>query len=241
MKCKKCSREVEDTNALTCRTCRQAKAASMRRRRERRRSSQQCRDCGTPSAAFRCEVCSDKHKVFQKKQNARRPKKTTWTGLKEFKATCDRCAKSFKYKHQLAGRPRKYCDGCVNRGRAPRLILILDGVCRECQQTFTFETFKDSTPKTFCSKRCRNRAKSRDYQWGLSPEAWREMLASQDHKCKICINPLGEAQERHIDHCHETQQMRGVLCNTCNVGLGMFQDSSDLLRAALAYLESSRS
>lgn len=240
MKCKKCPREVEDLNAHKCRHCRHLRAAQARRKRDRRRGANECRDCGKPSLTYRCPDCSAKHKVFQDRQNAKH-KKTNWTGLKEFHATCDRCDKPFRYKQSMAGRPRKYCDACVKRGRAPRQVLILEGNCRECQQAFLFETFKGSQPKTYCSERCHNRAKNREHQWGLSPEAWRALLASQDHKCKICINPLGEAQERHIDHCHETQQMRGVLCNTCNVGLGMFQDSSDLLRAALAYLESSRS
>ena len=44
-----------------------------------------------------------------------------------------------------------------------------------------------------------------------------------------------------VDHCHETNQIRGLLCSSCNIGLGQFQDSIKLLSKAIDYLIKSNS
>lgn len=51
--------------------------------------------------------------------------------------------------------------------------------------------------------------------------------------CQICgRNPDG----LHLDHCHETGRVRGLLCSTCNTGLGKFGDSEERMEVALDYL-----
>ena len=51
--------------------------------------------------------------------------------------------------------------------------------------------------------------------------------------CAIC----GSEDNLHIDHNHDTGEVRGVLCNCCNRGLGLFGDNSELLKAAIGYLK----
>lgn len=51
--------------------------------------------------------------------------------------------------------------------------------------------------------------------------------------CEIC----GDTERLVVDHCHDTKKIRGVICNRCNIGLGMFQDNVDKIRNAIIYLE----
>jgi hypothetical protein len=57
--------------------------------------------------------------------------------------------------------------------------------------------------------------------------------------CYICSDALErDGVKTHIDHCHTSGKIRGLLCQRCNNGLGHFRDRPDLLRAAADYLES---
>lgn len=53
----------------------------------------------------------------------------------------------------------------------------------------------------------------------------------------VCRKHLGTGKREHIDHCHRTGRVRGILCAGCNSGIGKLGDSVAGLRRALAYLE----
>lgn len=79
---------------------------------------------------------------------------------------------------------------------------------------------------------------NRKYKWksryGISPEQYEAALEACNYTCQIC----GEKCHTRlsIDHCHETQENRGLLCKKCNTGIGMFQNDSWLLENAIEYL-----
>lgn len=52
--------------------------------------------------------------------------------------------------------------------------------------------------------------------------------------CEICKLPY---EELHVDHCHQTGKLRGMLCTRCNSGLGFFQDNTRFLEEAIFYLD----
>ena len=60
------------------------------------------------------------------------------------------------------------------------------------------------------------------------------MLQAQDNKCAICKMVINESC--HVDHCHDTNIVRGLLCGGCNTGIGMLQDNPDILEEAARYL-----
>jgi hypothetical protein len=66
-------------------------------------------------------------------------------------------------------------------------------------------------------------------------------VAAQNGKCVICAHDfdlLGSRTARSpvFDHCHSTGRGRGIVCHSCNTGLGFFGDNPDRLEAAAAYL-----
>ncbi len=76
-------------------------------------------------------------------------------------------------------------------------------------------------------------------RYGISLAQFEEMLEKQGGVCKICRNPpsmKGREKRLHVDHCHRTNRVRGLLCHRCNVFLG-FLEQYDLTTKAKAYLE----
>lgn len=89
----------------------------------------------------------------------------------------------------------------------------------------------------------RERASRIKKEYGITMQDAEAMLSAQGGGCAICAKPLSIAQEgkaaadySHVDHCHTTGKVRGILCNNCNHGVGKFMDSPELLRKAANYL-----
>lgn len=70
-------------------------------------------------------------------------------------------------------------------------------------------------------------------RYGISAEDFDTMAEKQGGECAICRDT---PEKLFVDHCHDTGQVRGLLCNRCNLGLGKFRDDPALLEAALEYL-----
>jgi len=73
--------------------------------------------------------------------------------------------------------------------------------------------------------------------YGITLEQYNQMLKDQDGVCAICGKPDEvEGRRMAIDHNHDTGEVRGLLCGTCNRGLGNFQDNIEMLEKAKDYL-----
>lgn len=73
---------------------------------------------------------------------------------------------------------------------------------------------------------------------GLTVPEYEAKLAAQGGRCAICWSDCPGGKGRwHIDHDHQTGQVRGLLCSRCNLLLGHGRDNPDLLRLAADYLE----
>ena len=73
-------------------------------------------------------------------------------------------------------------------------------------------------------------------KYGLSKEGFFEILSAQDHACPICKSEVSEAKS-HVDHCHSTGKVRGILCSRCNQAIGLFKEDIGAMVMAIRYLE----
>lgn len=85
------------------------------------------------------------------------------------------------------------------------------------------------------SERRRRILKSR---YGITPERFDELYEQQHGACAICKQAYHATL--HIDHDHSNGQIRGLLCNNCNRGLGHFKDDAARLEEAIRYLQKER-
>jgi hypothetical protein len=79
--------------------------------------------------------------------------------------------------------------------------------------------------------------------YGISYGQYLDMYKSQGGLCAICgkaetsRNPSGRLISLSVDHDHSSGSVRGLLCRSCNMGLGHYKDSPTLLKEAAQYLE----
>lgn len=76
-------------------------------------------------------------------------------------------------------------------------------------------------------------------KFGITESDYEVMVATQGGKCAICgtTEPRGNGHKKfHVDHCHRTGLVRGLLCSRCNLGLGAFLDDVSVLQRAIEYL-----
>ncbi len=142
-----------------------------------------------------------------------------------------------------------WCKPCVkihnkNCNFEPKTNIIKKcSCCKELKHSSNFYCLKKS--KDGLDGRCKQcnilRKDKSNYKnkYNLTIEEYNEILKGQNNCCKICssTNPGTRIRRFHVDHCHSTNVVRGLLCESCNRALGQFKDNPKFLRKAANYLE----
>lgn len=106
------------------------------------------------------------------------------------------------------------------RGRGKHIAR--EFTCKSCQSKFT----ANAARACFC-KRCVPdvAAQNRMSNHGISQPQYEAMLSSQAHRCAVCDRDLTNQKTAHIhvDHCHITNKIRGVVCANCNYAIGLLE------------------
>ncbi len=98
-----------------------------------------------------------------------------------------------------------------------------------CGRCYSRHAYKIRNGRVASSTKRKWNVKAR---YGVTPQDVEEMVAAQKGTCAICTTELGNY---HIDHCHATGAVRGLLCSFCNRSLKIVEDDR-LHKAAVAYL-----
>lgn len=111
-------------------------------------------------------------------------------------------------------------------------------VCKACQHKRQAE--RGLIPEVRAKRRLTGYKTKLRNTYGMTYEDYLAMLEAQDGLCKICsrkLDPESVNDAPHVDHCHKTGRVRGILCFRCNTGLGKFGDDAILLQRAAKYLK----
>nr|WP_189814782.1 endonuclease VII domain-containing protein [Streptomyces olivaceoviridis] len=170
---------------------------------------------------------------------------------------CSRCKRhkpraAFTRNRAMRDGLQAYCRECAAACHQQRQVAkgrnVRPGVdappghkyCRTCGQVkphseWTRNRSASDGLATLC-KTCKA-AKGREHHlkrnYGLTEAERDALIASQRGLCAICL----DAPPVHVDHCHKTGSVRGVLCFNCNSAIGKLRDDPEVGRRAVAYLE----
>lgn len=114
-------------------------------------------------------------------------------------------------------------------------------LCKTCKQTESKEWYvnnKERKKELSKSYKPIKTAKHLKKLYGITPEQYEQMRQLQENSCAIC----GTHQDTLpralcVDHDHDTGKIRGLLCDTCNRGLGLLKDNQVILNRAIRYLK----
>jgi hypothetical protein len=106
-----------------------------------------------------------------------------------------------------------------------------DGLRPECKQCTSI-----NRKNTYNFETRRKHELNRKYKDGHNE--YLRLHEKQNGKCAICgCAENGRYKSLSVDHCHDTGKIRGLLCNNCNRGIGLLQDSCKVVENALQYLK----
>lgn len=128
-----------------------------------------------------------------------------------------KCWKCGKIKPQcLFNRNKSKWDGCATE-------------CRECSRAYHKGLKRDR----------RDYYRNRDLQrlYGINLNDYNHLKNKQGRVCRICGKPNTNGRVLVVDHDHGTNEVRGLLCDKCNLAIGLLDDNPQILRTAIKYLD----
>jgi len=155
----------------------------------------------------------------------------TYSGTLDLTGTCCICNDSIPYK-----------------GKGRRQTLCVKPECKSAYEVRKVTEYRKRNPERVRDTKRRSVAKNPEKheatrrrahlrrEYGITVEEYDEMLAAQGGGCAICGGPQVKRQWLAVDHDHATGEVRGLLCDPCNLAVGLFGDDPSTLQRAIDYL-----
>ena len=153
----------------------------------------------------------------------------------------------------------KQCPKCIKSGVGPKAVSGfckakgradgLQAYCRECHNKNLRGTKYSSTKRRWKLKNPRAVGESHlKRRYSMTAAQYEELFLAQVGECAICKGAIvsilsgksTKSTAAHVDHCHSSGKIRGLLCSHCNTGLGRFRDDERIMLKAVRYLRASR-
>lgn len=179
-------------------------------------------------------------------QTSRQPKKITYYSKNnEILYKCRICKilkapENFYNSKYASNKKKSHCIECYRDRSAmkPRSIVFKDGqkLCSKCKIWKDLSYFNKNGVKAGSQCKDCKAITFRYNSYNLSEEEYKNLIRKQN-SCAICGIEFVNSKTTHVDHCHQTNKVRGLLCGKCNTGIGQFDEDIIKLQQAIKYLE----
>jgi hypothetical protein len=169
----------------------------------------------------KCSICELEHPLDTFTKNKSDPKGRNYE--------CFECRNTKEYKNEKKVKRKIYYEN--NK----QVVLTKHRTPEFKERRRELEKIRYNKNKKKASESNRKKLLKREYD--ITTEDYCNLLIEQEYRCKICSKHNDELRlSLFVDHDHNTGLVRGLLCSTCNSGLGMFKDNPEIILKAYNYL-----
>jgi len=138
----------------------------------------------------------------------------------------------------------KNCSKCKNvkldsEFRFRSGTTVLNSWCKACENAANKKRYVKK-PRKPTKPRCKVKAKERmlKHRYGITLDDYNNLYKKQGEKCGCCgkSKDLGGLKGLYVDHCHDSGNIRGLLCSSCNTAIGLLGDNLEGVKLAVKYL-----
>lgn len=183
-----------------------------------------------------CGECGKKRNRLMERRRAAARKLRIRDDAPQREVACVDCGRPLEWSGK--NRPKERCDPCRvvrnrEKGRERSIAWI------KANPDLARERWRQGYQRNIERIRATKLDQHYRYKYGITRAERDRMLAEQGGRCKICggePDPRHQGGRLHVDHCHETGRVRGLLCGHCNTAIGLLKEDPRLFESAVLYL-----